>query len=68
VARTYFHQLIEALDYAHSKSIAHRDLKPENILFDKDFRLRVADWGFGTIFKEGRKNQTILGTESYMAP
>ena len=68
VARTYFHQLIEGLEYAHSNKIAHRDLKPENILFDLDFQLKVADWGFATSFKEGKKNQTVLGTESYMAP
>jgi len=47
---------MDALDYAHSNKIAHRDLKPENILFDIDFKLRIADWGFGTIFKEGKKN------------
>lgn len=67
VARTYFHQLINALDFAHSKNIAHRDLKPENLLYDRDFRLKVADWGFATIFSDN-KNKTVLGTESYMAP
>lgn len=65
-ARTYFHQLIDALSYAHSKNIAHRDLKPENLLFDSQFRLKVADWGFATVVKD--KNTTVLGTESYMAP
>ena len=55
-----------ALHYAHSKNIAHRDLKPENLLFDAQFKLKVADWGFATVCRN--KNNTVLGTESYMAP
>lgn len=34
VARSYFSQLLSALECAHHKHIAHRDLKPENLLFD----------------------------------
>lgn len=67
-ARSYFRQLLEALAFSHEKNIAHRDLKPENLLFDKEFRLKVADWGFACTLKEGEKNRTVLGTESYMAP
>ena len=29
-----FIQLIDRLEYIHSKYIIHRDLKPENIMFD----------------------------------
>lgn len=67
-ARSYFGQLLNALSFAQTKNIAHRDLKPENLLFDKDFRLKVADWGFACQRREGEKSHTVLGTESYMAP
>ena len=28
----YISQVLDALDYCHSKSIMHRDIKPENML------------------------------------
>lgn len=34
-AAGYFYQLIEGIEFLHSKNIAHRDLKPENLLLDK---------------------------------
>ena len=47
-ARYFFHQLIQALEFIHSQGYSHRDLKPENILLDKNFNIKIADFGFAS--------------------
>lgn len=68
ISRFYFKQLINAIEYLHNKNIAHRDLKPENLLIDNDLNIKLADFGFATVFEESLKNKTKLGTELYMCP
>lgn len=70
-ARYYFTQLMTGLQYAHKKGFAHRDIKPENILIDKDYNLKVADFGFAgpSLGRDGKGYLfTQLGTRPYMAP
>ncbi len=33
VAKKYMFEILQGVNYLHSKNIVHRDLKPENILF-----------------------------------
>ena len=72
LARTYFHQLIDAVGYCHSHAIAHRDLKPENLLLDHTFELKVADFGLSnsliTPTGQHRLMHTECGTLAYLAP
>ncbi|CAM9381625.1 unnamed protein product [Ectocarpus sp. 4 AP-2014] len=69
IARTYFCQMLSALEMCHSTGIAHRDIKPENILLDNNFQLRMADFGLSSIMEdENGVCYTECGTRSYMAP
>jgi serine/threonine protein kinase len=63
--------LLGAVNYTHSLGIAHRDLKPENILIKKSngkFRLKIIDWGLGTLMGAGRSSNRVCGTPEYAAP
>ena len=50
--------------------MCHRDLKPENLLFDRDFNLKVADFGLSHAVVPGVAGvlRTRCGTDNYMPP
>ena len=65
-ALNYFQQIIGAMDYCHRFNIAHRDLKPENILLDKEFNVKIADFGMAA-WQNGML-RTSCGSPHYAAP
>ncbi|KAL0547713.1 hypothetical protein IC582_012137 [Cucumis melo] len=70
-ARKYFHQLINAVDYCHSRGVYHRDLKPENLLLDSHDVLKVSDFGLSAFSQQVRGDgllHTACGTPNYVAP
>jgi serine/threonine protein kinase len=70
-ARKYFQQLINAVDYCHSRGVYHRDLKPENLLLDTNGVLKVSDFGLSALPQQLREDgllHTTCGTPNYVAP
>lgn len=70
-ARSYFQQLINAVDYCHSRGVYHRDLKPENLLLDSYGVLKVSDFGLSALSQQLRGDgllHTACGTPNYVAP
>lgn len=70
MARKYFVQIIDALDYLHNEAkVIHRDLKLENIIIDANDNIRIIDFGISK-FIEGNDdvNHHTCGSEPYLPP
>lgn len=70
-SRKYFQQLIDAVDYCHSRNVYHRDLKPENLLVDAHGNLKISDFGLSALPQQCRADgllHTTCGTPNYVAP
>ena len=64
--RTYFKQLIDAIEHIHLKEIAHLDLKIENLLIGQDYQLKVADFDQSQPLND--KKLLFKGSPSCRAP
>ena len=63
----FFYQIINCLEYIHSKKIAHRDLKPENLLLDENNIIKIIDFGLSNYYS-GKKLITPCGSPCYASP
>lgn len=66
-------EITDVLAAVHARGVIHRDLKPDNILItpaDREFPLRVIDWGVARLGPLGRLTLDGLtpGTPIYMSP
>ncbi|KAL3358655.1 hypothetical protein AABB24_015653 [Solanum stoloniferum] len=71
VARKLFQQLINAIDFCHSRGVYHRDLKPENLLLDENGNLKISDFGLSALAESKCQDgllHTKCGTPAYVAP
>ena len=68
-AKPIIAQILNGLDFCHSRGILHRDVKLDNILLDRDLRVKICDFGVSRVMpKNGQPIKERCGTPAYIAP
>ncbi|ETI25354.1 hypothetical protein G647_02126 [Cladophialophora carrionii CBS 160.54] len=55
--RFYGAQILDTIEYMHSRGVIHRDLKPENLLLDGNRHIKVTDFGTAKLLPERRNTE-----------
>lgn len=71
-ATQFIKQILDGVQYMHSRMISHFDLKPENImLLDRNIplpRIKIIDFGLAHRIEPGADFKNIFGTPEFVAP
>eukprot|EP01123_Difflugia_compressa_P009884 TRINITY_DN342_c0_g1_i2.p1 TRINITY_DN342_c0_g1~~TRINITY_DN342_c0_g1_i2.p1 ORF type:complete len:366 (+),score=55.92 TRINITY_DN342_c0_g1_i2:11-1108(+) len=67
--RFYMHELLKALEFAHSNGIMHRDVKPHNVMIDHQNRtLRLIDWGLAEFYHKDQDYNVRVASRYFKGP
>jgi len=64
--REFMLQLVEAVEFIHSRGVYHRDIKPENIFLTQSGAMKLGDFGLATT--DIWSYEIAVGSDRYMAP
>jgi serine/threonine protein kinase len=65
--RYFMYNLLRGVKYIHSANIVHRDLKPANILLNREFDVKICDFGLSTSINDNDPSMstTYVATRWY---
>lgn len=65
----WFVQISSALKFVHGKNILHRDLKTQNVFLDRNWTVKLGDFGIAKVLTSTTaKANTMVGTPYYLSP
>ncbi len=66
----WWNDLVDTLQYTHTKNIIHRDIKPSNLFVTEFGQIKLLDFGVAKIKEHSMVTQTgsRMGTLMYMSP
>ncbi|MCJ1473693.1 pkb-activating kinase-like protein [Lambiella insularis] len=66
--RFYGAQILDTIDYMHSRGVIHRDLKPENVLMDDQMHVKITDFGTAKILDISKRQRGASNASSGAVP
>jgi serine/threonine-protein kinase len=70
----YASQAADGLAHAHARGVLHRDIKPSNLLLTEGRKIKVLDFGLGTLLEPEELGTSLtavgitVGTPDYLSP
>ena len=70
----YASQAADGLAHAHARGVLHRDIKPSNLLLTEGRKLKILDFGLGTLLEKEELPTALttagiaVGTPDYISP
>jgi serine/threonine-protein kinase len=70
----YVSQAADGLAHAHARGVLHRDIKPSNLLLTEGRKIKVLDFGLGTLLQQEELGTALtavgitVGTPDYLSP
>ncbi|CAD5224192.1 unnamed protein product [Bursaphelenchus okinawaensis] len=68
LTKKILYQLLQALNFCHSRNCIHRDVKPENILVTYNDVVKLGDFGFARIMNTNELYTDYVATRWYRSP